>query len=147
MSGAAANDLISVIIPAFNASATIATTIESVQRQTHASLEILVVDDGSADATGAIVAEIASHDKRVRLIRQANRGVAAARNQALSASQGCWIAPVDADDLWHPTKLARQMARLTRADNEVGVVYCWSVDIDREDIVIERRLDLDLRSE
>ena len=144
MSGGGANDLISVIIPAFNAAATIAETIESVQRQTYPSLEILVVDDGSADDTGAIVAEIARHDKRVRLIRQPNRGVAAARNHALSASQGRWIAPIDADDLWHPTKLARQMARLARADKEVGVVYCWSVDIDPEGIVIERRLDLDL---
>ena len=67
MSGGATNDLISVIIPAFNAAATIATTIESVQHQTYPSLEILVVDDGSADDTGAIVAEIARHDKRVRL--------------------------------------------------------------------------------
>lgn len=101
-------DLVSVIIPAFNAAATIVEAIESVQHQTYRRLEILVVDDGSADGTDATVAEIARHDKRVRLIRLPNRGIAAARNHALSVSQGCWIAPIDADDLWHPTKLARQ---------------------------------------
>jgi glycosyltransferase involved in cell wall biosynthesis len=96
---------ISVVVPAFNAEAYIRETIESVLAQTFADLEVVVVDDGSTDATCAIVGEYGS----VRLIRQQQGGAAKARNAGVAAATGEWIAFLDADDLWTPEKLAEQV--------------------------------------
>jgi glycosyltransferase involved in cell wall biosynthesis len=74
------SDLISVIVPAFNAEGTIDATLRSARSQTHRNLEIIVVDDGSTDDTVGIVDEHRRRDQRVRLVRQANAGVARARN-------------------------------------------------------------------
>lgn len=131
--------LVSVILPAYNAQTTLGATLASVQAQTHENLEIIVVDDGSTDTTHDLVVAVQASDSRVRLIRQANAGVAAARNRALLEARGDWIAPLDADDLWHPQKLARQLSRLT-LNPSAGVCYCWSVDIDMASRVTERRL-------
>lgn len=131
--------LVSVIIPAYNAQATLGATLSSVQAQTHANLEIIVVDDGSTDKTHELAVAVQAKDSRVRLIRQVNAGVAAARNRAMFEARGEWIAPLDADDLWHPDKLRRQLSRLALNPN-AGVCYCWSVDIDLASRVTERRL-------
>ncbi|HLZ67023.1 MAG TPA: glycosyltransferase family A protein [Aliidongia sp.] len=128
--------LISVIIPTYNAARFIERTIASVQAQTYTPLEILVVDDGSTDRTIEIVEAAAARDPRLTLIRQAHQGVAAARNRALAAARGDWIAPIDADDLWHPEKLALQVAVLRAAGSGTGLVYCWSVGIDENDLVV-----------
>ncbi len=133
--------LISVLIPAYNAAATIRETLESACAQTHSNLEIIVVDDGSSDATAELVADAAVNDPRIQLIRQSNAGVAAARNAAWNAAHGDWIAPLDADDLWHPSKLARQLSSAA-ANPDCQVVYCWSVDIDVQSQVTERRLQV-----
>ncbi|HVS72508.1 MAG TPA: glycosyltransferase [Phycisphaerae bacterium] len=98
---------VSVIIPTWNGSAFIAETLQSVLAQTFSDLEILVVDDGSTDNTTAIVQSFPSP---VRLIRQKNAGTAAARNTGLSEARGQWIAFLDHDDLWVPTKLQQQLA-------------------------------------
>lgn len=104
---------ISVVIPAFNAEATIAETLDSVMAQTRPADEVVIVDDGSSDAT----VEVASaHCCRVRVIRQKNAGAAAALNRAIAHCQGEFIAPLDADDLWTPEKLALQEAALTSPD-------------------------------
>src|SRR5689334_2996184 len=87
--------LVSVIIAAFNAAAHIEETCRSALSQTHTALEVIVVDDGSTDDTAAIVERIARTDSRVRLFRQVNRGVAAARNAAIAEAQGEFIAPLD----------------------------------------------------
>jgi glycosyltransferase involved in cell wall biosynthesis len=121
--------LVTVIVPAYNAQGTIAHTLQSACGQTYRSLEIIVVDDGSTDDTAAIARESARHDARVRLIQQPNSGVAAARNRALSLAQGKYIAPLDADDLWHPTKIAKQVARFQERPH-AGLVYTWSRVID-----------------
>lgn len=134
-----AGPLVTVIIPAFNAQATLPATLASVQAQTHSHLEVLVVDDGSRDQTATIVANVSATDPRVRLLRQQNSGVAEARNHALTRAKGAWTAPLDADDLWHTEKLSRQLNKL-RDDSEAGVCYCWSVDIDERSHVVERRL-------
>ena len=99
---------VSVVIPAFNAEATIEGAIASACRQTERRLELIVVDDASGDRTSAIVAEAAAVDTRIRLLRQpANAGPAAARNRGIAAARGDWIALLDADDSYLPDRLAK----------------------------------------
>lgn len=128
--GAGADPLVSVVIPARNAQCFIAVTIQSVCTQTYTNLEILVVDDGSDDATAEIVQAVAARDPRVRLIRQQHRGVAAARNRAIAESRGAYVAPLDADDIWYPRKLELQVRAMRDARPTVGLVYAWSVYLD-----------------
>lgn len=131
--------LISVVIPAYNAAATLDETLLSVRRQTHAALEVIVVDDGSSDGTAQIVQAHAAVDPRVTLLRQANAGVAAARNLGWSHATSDLIAFVDADDLWAPDKLEKQFAALAAAPADVGLVYCWSAVIDADGYIIYDR--------
>jgi glycosyltransferase involved in cell wall biosynthesis len=98
---------VSVIIPAYNAEAFIADTVQSVLNQTYQDLEVIVVDDGSQDGT---VAALEPFGTRVQVHRQANGGVARARNTGVSLASGEFIAFLDADDLWLPRKLERQLA-------------------------------------
>lgn len=98
---------VSVVIPAFNAEATIKGAVASACRQTERRLEIIVVDDASSDRTSAIVAEAAKSDARIRLLRQpTNVGPAAARNRGIATADGDWIALLDADDGYLPERLA-----------------------------------------
>ncbi len=131
--------LVSVLIPMFNAARTIERTLASVINQTHRKLEILVVDDGSTDDSVAIAERVAAHDSRVTIIRQANGGVASARNAGIAASGGAFIAPIDADDLWHPDKTALQLSAMMGPDGKddlsIGLVYCWYSIIDADDYV------------
>lgn len=128
----AAPPLVSVIIAARNAEATLAEALGSALAQTHRELEIIVVDDGSTDGTGDIVRACAAKDPRVRLVLLQGAGVCAARNAALAAASGVYVAPLDADDLWHPAKLARQVAAAEAAAEPPGFVYCWLRHIDGE---------------
>jgi glycosyltransferase involved in cell wall biosynthesis len=120
---------VSVIIPAYNSMTYLPATIENVLGQTFTDFEVLVVDDGSSDRTAAWVSQV--QDRRVRLISQANQGTCAARNTGIALAQGEYIAFLDADDLWHPTKLAKQVCYLDERP-EVGLVYTWTVLIDPE---------------
>ena len=123
-----------MIIPAFNAAAMIDETLRSARGQTHANLEIIVVDDGSTDATIEIVEKHARADERVQLVRQpANGGPSAARNRAIELSKGAFIAPLDADDLWRADKLSRQLDAF--ADPRVGLVYSWYAIIDADSLI------------
>ncbi len=108
-------DLVSVLIPCHNAAPWIAETLASVRAQTWPRCEIIVVDDGSTDGSPAILEAHAGPDLKV--IRQENRGAAAARQRALAAARGAYLQYLDADDLLHPEKIARQVARL-RADGD-----------------------------
>ena len=130
--------LVTVVIPAYNARATIEATLHSVRRQTHATLEILVVDDGSTDESAALVELHATQDPRVRLIRQANAGVSAARNTGWREARGEFIAFVDADDLWTAGKTELQLAALIEGGPSMGLVYSWYVKIDLDDRVTYR---------
>jgi glycosyltransferase involved in cell wall biosynthesis len=132
----AQDDLISVIIPAHNVARFIGRTLESVLKQTHRALDVVVVDDGSTDDTADVVEEVSRRDPRVRLVRSDKLGVSAARNLAIAQAKAQLIAPVDADDIWHPDKLARQLAIMRAGSDRLGVVYCWSRGIDDQDRVI-----------
>jgi glycosyltransferase involved in cell wall biosynthesis len=124
---------VSVIIPAYNAARFIARTLRSALNQTYRNLEVIVIDDGSTDDTAQIVQSMATTDSRIRYYHQSNAGVAAARNYGIERSTGELIAPLDADDLWHETNLAKQVALLASAPANVGMTYVWSVDIDEND--------------
>ncbi|WP_310386431.1 glycosyltransferase family A protein [Roseateles sp.] len=110
---------VSIILPAYNAEKFISQTIASISEQTFADFEIIVVDDGSRDATAAIAT---AADPRVRVITQANQGIAQARNVGVLAAQGQYIAFMDHDDLWHPQKLETQV-KLLELDASCAVVY------------------------
>ena len=128
--------LVSVIIPAYNAEAFIRQTLDSVLAQTYQNIEVLVVDDGSQDQTAAIVESYSQKDSRVTLLKQANAGVAAARNLAIQSARGDYIAPIDADDIWYSQKLEKQVQCMLQSDPTVGLVYTWSVHIDEADRII-----------
>lgn len=125
-------EIVTVIIPAFNAIATIDETLDSVRAQTYCNLEIIVVDDGSSDATPERVLAHAKHDARVRLIRQPNAGVAAARNAGLAAAKGIYVAPLDADDLWRPSKIERQVDAMRQAGAGAGLCCTGVCFIDSD---------------
>jgi len=111
--------LISVAVPAFNASSYIRAALQSVAQQTEQRYEIIVVDDCSIDGTCEIVTDIADCDSRIRLIRlPKNVGPGAARNVAIAAANGTWIALLDADDRYHPCRLKHLLnfAMRTHAD-------------------------------
>ncbi|MGQ0445817.1 MAG: glycosyltransferase family 2 protein [Beijerinckiaceae bacterium] len=130
--------LVSVVIPAYNAQRYIARTLRSALNQTHGNIEIIVVDDGSTDQTRHIVESFTVEDSRVRLIGTVNRGVARARNRGIEDARGTYLAFLDADDLWHPTKIERQLQALNAhaSDPTWAAVYAYSRSIDEEDRVI-----------
>jgi glycosyltransferase involved in cell wall biosynthesis len=112
------------VIPAFDAAPHLAATLASVRAQTAGDLEVIVVDDGSTDAT----AEVAGSFAEVRLLRQPNRGVSAARNLGLSAAAGRYVALLDADDLWRPGKLERQLAAVRECPGSACYTAITMVD-------------------
>jgi glycosyltransferase involved in cell wall biosynthesis len=122
--------LVSLIVPAYNAERFIENTIHSLLSQTYGAIEVIVIDDGSTDRTAALVRSIQDKDPRVVLIRQANLGVAVARNTGVAQARGEFIAPVDADDLWYPRAVEKLAACLGEQAGGVGIVYAWSVYID-----------------
>lgn len=117
--------LVSVIVPAYNAEGSLAETLTSALDQTHRDLEVIIVNDGSSDRTGDIAEDFRAKDRRVRVIHVANGGVARARNHGIDAASGDFIAPLDADDLWHASKIERQLARFAESPPECGLVYNW----------------------
>lgn len=128
--------LVSVIIPAYNAAATVERTISSVRNQTYSDLEMQIVDDGSTDETAAIVQRLADIDHRITLLRKSNAGLVSARNYGIAHAGGEFIAPIDADDLWHPDKIKKQVAVMRDRGAQVGLVYCWAREIDERDRVL-----------
>ncbi len=131
-------ELVSVVVPAFNVAADIRQTLNSVLAQTYQAIEVIVVDDGSSDATAAIVEEFVTRDARIQLIRQNNAGVGAARNAAIGKARGKYIATLDADDLWFPEKLEKQVACMEQCGNETGLVYCWSKLISEDGRLVDK---------
>lgn len=127
--------LVTTIIPAFNARRTISDTIKSALMQTHADLEVVVVDDGSTDDTLAIVQALALREPRIRIVSHENRGLASARNSGIMAAEGEFVAPLDADDIWHPEKIARQLVAIDAVPG-AALAYGWFRNIDPGDRVL-----------
>lgn len=138
-SGRLTKPLVSVVIPAFNAEQFLERTLSSVQRQTYENIEIIIVNDGSTDTSEQILAKYAASDSRIKVITQQRAGVAAARNQGLQSSSGEYVAFLDADDIWHPTKIERQMTVLLASTNctGYGAIYTLHRHIDSQDKVLQ----------
>lgn len=118
--GAGVPGLVSVLIPTYNRAYILGQAIDSVLAQDHPQLEVIVVDDGSTDDTPAL---LAGYGDRVRVVRQANAGLAAARNAGLALARGEFIAFQDSDDLWAPWKLTVQVALMRRVPD---MALCWT---------------------
>lgn len=128
--------LVGVIVPMYNASQTIDATLTSICAQTYRNLDIVVVDDGSTDDSGKSAQMWAEREPRLRLLRQLNSGVAAARNFGAANTPAEYLAFIDADDLWAPEKIEVQMRTLLNGESEFGLVYSWYALIDRADRVV-----------
>ncbi len=114
--------LVSVVMPAFNAAAFIERTIATVQSQTLKEWELIIVDDASTDDTLDVLAKVASEESRIRIIAlETNSGAAVARNKAIEAASGRYIAFLDCDDLWYPEKLEKQLALM----NQQNASFCY----------------------
>ena len=112
---------VSVIMPAYNAAATLQASMDSVFAQTHADIELIVVDDCSQDATWELIRDAAAREPCVVPIRMPhNGGVAAARNAGIEAATGTHIAFLDSDDRWRPDKLATQLAHLRETGGAIS---------------------------
>jgi glycosyltransferase involved in cell wall biosynthesis len=112
------SSLVSVIVPLYNGRPFIEPALESLRASTYEDWEAVVVDDGSTDGGGDLVEALAKAEPRIRLVRQQNQGLGAARNTGLREAGGEFVAFLDADDLWLPHKLERQLAVWRE-----GVVY------------------------
>jgi glycosyltransferase involved in cell wall biosynthesis len=129
--------LVSVVVPAYNAARTLPTTVRSVLGQTMEDLEVIVVDDGSSDNTVAVADSI--EDPRLRVVRRENGGASAARNSGIQEARGIWVAFLDSDDVWLPTKLDRQLAYVS-AHPDVHAVQTGAYFVDDDlKILHERR--------
>jgi glycosyltransferase involved in cell wall biosynthesis len=119
---------VSVIIPTYNGGKFLPEAIDSALKQSVNSIEIIVVDDGSIDGTPQLLKD---YDRQIKYIYQENKGVSAARNRGLTEASGEYIAFLDADDVWLPKKLEKQIALLDDNRN-AGFVYCDNVFVDAE---------------
>jgi glycosyltransferase involved in cell wall biosynthesis len=119
--GLSAVPTFSVVIPAYNAERTLRATVVSVFGQTRSDFEVIVVDDGSTDATAGVV-EALENDPRIRLVRRPNGGVAIARNAGIAVAQGQYVCFLDADDVWLPTYL-EAMGNALDARREAGLAF------------------------
>lgn len=125
------HDLVSVIMPSYNCGKFVEDAIRSVQAQTYQNWEIVFVDDSSTDDTVKIVYALKEKDSRIRLFRNVgNSGAAVSRNHALREARGKWIAFLDSDDLWEPTKLEKQVKFMV--ENGYSFSYTNYQEIDED---------------
>lgn len=132
-------DLVSVIMPVYNGDKFLAAAIESVLKQTHKNIELIIVDDGSSDRSFAIAKRFASRDKRVKVLTNIqNKGIPLTLNKAIKNSTGDFIARVDADDVIHPRRLKSQVEFLKR-NTDLVAVGSWVNEINEHGDVIGKR--------
>jgi glycosyltransferase involved in cell wall biosynthesis len=129
--------LVSVIIPNYNYAKYLREAIDSVLAQTYAKVEVVVVDDGSTDGSQDVIAK---YGDRITAILQQNQGVSAARNNGVAATHCEFVAFLDADDAWLPTKIEKQIA-MFRQDPKLGLVHVGVEEVDADGHTIGRRLD------
>ena len=121
---------ISIIVPVYRAEKYLNDCVDSILRQTFSDFELVLIEDGSPDQSGAICDEYAQRDERVRVIHQPNQGQAAARNHALPMTQGKWLCYVDSDDTIHP----QMLEHLYRAAVEggAGISMCQFLEAEEQ---------------
>lgn len=112
---------VSVVIPSYNRAVEVPRAIESALSQTSSDLEVIVVDDGSSDGTGKILAE--RFGDRIRYYAQVNQGASVARNRGIAEARGEWIAFLDSDDLWERDKIERQLKALEQFSKTCAACY------------------------
>lgn len=128
--------MVSVIIPTKNRPNLLERALDSVSLQTYDNLECIVVDDGSDTPASEVVDRIG--DPRIRCIRhETSKGASAARNSGIRASEGRYLAFLDDDDEWLPTKLEKQVKAIEESPDSVGLVHCWMVRINDENGQVE----------
>ena len=134
---------ISVIMPAYNAGKFVAESIESILKQTFSAWELIVVDDGSTDNTSEVIASFLS-DKRIKLIKQPNGGVSAARNTGINAATGNFITFLDSDDTYYPENLQTKYNAITQ-DSAIEYVYSdlQICDSDMKELHVEKGIPAD----
>lgn len=139
------NALVSIITPAYNSAKFIAETIQSVQNQTHENWEMIIVDDGSSDETLAIVQAFIDKDKRIQCYKLAqNSGTGVARNFALQFANGNYIAFIDADDLWKPEKLEKQIQFMKKENLPITFSFYEQIDENGNNLKKEIRNPLEI---
>ncbi|HBS0739436.1 glycosyltransferase [Klebsiella aerogenes] len=128
---------VSIIIPAYNAAATVGCLVNKILSETHVAIELIVVDDGSTDGTGNIIRQI--HDDRLILIEQANQGVYAARNAALALHQGEWVLFLDADDDIADGFIEKRWQAATASQADVMIFNGWHSGADHHRRAVHRK--------
>jgi glycosyltransferase involved in cell wall biosynthesis len=127
--------IISIIIPAYNASKTIQETIQSVLNQTFLNFELIVIDDGSTDSTLDVISQIS--DPRVTVFSYPNAGISTARNRGIEKASGDYITFLDADDLWASDKIETQFEALQK-NPQAAVAYSWTTIIDKSNNAVRQ---------
>ena len=126
-----AQDLVSIIMPSYNCGRYVEETIRSVQAQTYKNWEIIFVDDCSEDDTIKRISELREQDSRIQLfMNHCNSGAAVSRNAALRNARGRWIAFLDSDDLWEPTKLEKQISFMEKNGYAFSYTEYQEMDAD-----------------
>jgi len=129
------NSLVSIITPSYNSSRFISQTMESVLNQTYKNWEMIIVDDVSPDDSNIIIEEYIKKDNRIKLIKlEKNSGPAVARNRAVEEAKGRYIAFLDADDLWMPEKLEKQIAFMDEKKCALSYTSYSTMDEDGKDL-------------
>lgn len=125
------DDLVSIIMPAYNCEKYVVEAIESVINQTYSNFELIVIDDGSKDNTLKIINDFAEKDNRIKALQnEKNSGVSETRNRGISLAEGNWIAFLDSDDIWVEEKLEKQMNYAK--ENKADFTFTGSAYIDEE---------------
>ena len=118
------NEKVSVIVPVYNVEAYLGKCVESVLRQTYADYELILVDDGSTDGSGALCDLLAQRDARIRVLHQENQGLSGARNAGLSVAAGQWVIFLDSDDFWGSSDLLERLVSF--AEENACEVVCFN---------------------
>ena len=123
---------VSILLPVFNAAATLAETLQSIQAQSCEDFEVVAIDDGSEDDSGDMLLEWSRRDRRFRTLLSDHRGIVEAPNRGLALCRGAYVARMDADDRMHPERLEKQLAWL-EGDPNLSVVSCLVEIFPREE--------------
>lgn len=134
------NELVSIITPTYNSEKFISATIQSIQNQSYSFWELLIIDDGSTDKTIEIISQFSKADPRIKtILLEQNQGTGIARNTGVTQANGRFIAFLDADDLWRPNKLERQLAFMK--NNDLPFTFSYYDCIDEEGMSLRKRIE------